>query len=245
MSEPKPALYDAIAGLYDDWSESVIEDVEFYVEQALAAGGPMVELAVGTGRIAVPVAKAGIDVIGIDESPGMLAVAGRYAEQEGVADRLDLRLGDIRMPPVAERVPLVTIPFRSLLHLPTNAEKLRALGAAAALLEPGGRVVFDVFAPSEEDIAETNGVWLEREPEIFERADWDRATSTLRLSVRRGEEATSFTLHWLEAPSWRALIANAGLEVEAVYGWFDGRPWAGGEDMVWVCRRVDDGRAGP
>src|SRR5262245_42593282 len=60
-----PALYDRIAAIYDPWSRSVTEDVEFYVEEALAAGGPLVELAVGTGRIAVPVAKAGIPVIGV------------------------------------------------------------------------------------------------------------------------------------------------------------------------------------
>ena len=53
-------LYDPIAGIYDPWSASVTEDVEFYVEEALASGGPVVELAVGTGRIAVPIAQAGI-----------------------------------------------------------------------------------------------------------------------------------------------------------------------------------------
>ena len=67
---PDRALYDAIARIYDPWSRSVVEDVDFYVEEALASGGPVVELAVGTGRIAVPVAKAGVQVIGVDESPG-------------------------------------------------------------------------------------------------------------------------------------------------------------------------------
>src|SRR5262245_42996944 len=114
------ALYDAIAQIYDPWSVSVREDVGFYVDEALAAGGPVVELAVGTGRIAVPTAKAGVQVIGVDESPGMLAVAREYAEREGVSDRLDLRVGDLREPPVTERVPLVTIPFRSLLHMPSD-----------------------------------------------------------------------------------------------------------------------------
>ena len=66
------ALYDRIAGIYDPWSVSVKEDVELYVEEALASGGPVVELAVGTGRVAVPTAKAGIGVIGVDQSPGCL-----------------------------------------------------------------------------------------------------------------------------------------------------------------------------
>ena len=231
------ALYDRIAGIYDPWSVSVTEDVEFYVGEAVAAGGPVVELAVGTGRIAVPVAKAGIPVIGVDQSSAMLARAQEYAEREGVADRLDLRLGDLREPPVDERVPLVIVPFRSLLHMTDEHEKLRALSAAATLLEPAGRLIFDVFAPSIEDIEETDGLWLEREPGIFERADWDVRSRTLALSVRGGEEATTFELHWLSAPEWHHLVEHAGLEVVELYGWFDRRPYDGGEDQIWVCRR--------
>jgi ubiquinone/menaquinone biosynthesis C-methylase UbiE len=231
-------LYDSIAGIYDPWSRSVTEDVEFYVEHALASGGPVVELAVGTGRIAIPVAQAGIDVIGVDSSSGMLAVARAAAEEAGVADRLDLRVGDLREPPVSERVPLVLCPFRSLLHMETEDEKLRALRAARRLLEPGGSFVFDVFAPSREDIEETDGRWLEREPGIFERADWDEASRTLSLSVRSDDgSAITFALHWLSAPEWARLLDDAGLEVEAMYGWFDGRPQSGEEDMVFVARR--------
>jgi hypothetical protein len=96
--------------------------------------------------------------------------------------------------------------------------------------------VFDVFAPSTEDVAETDGRWLEREPGIFERADWDEVTRTLTLSVRSGETAASFTLHWLGVAEWRALLDRAGLVEEALYGWFDRRPFDGGEDMIWVCR---------
>jgi len=231
-------LYDAIASFYDPWSRSVTEDVDFYVDRALASGGPMVELAVGTGRIAIPIARAGIRVIGVDTSPAMLAVARKAAEQVGVAEQLDLRLGDLREPPVSERVPLVVCPFRSLLHMETEAEKLRALRAARALLEPDGHFVFDVFAPSREDIEETNGRWLEREPGIFERADWDEESRTLSLSVRSSDgAATTFGLHWLSAPEWLRLLDEAELEVEALYGWFDGRPYDGEEDMVFVTRR--------
>jgi len=231
-------LYDDIAALYDPWSRSVTEDVLFYVEQALASGGPVVELAVGTGRIAIPIARAGIDVVGVDSSPGMLSVARAAAEDAGVAERLDLRVGDLREPPVAERVPLVICPFRTLLHMETEQEKLRALRAACGLLAPGGHFVFDVFAPSREDIEETDGRWLEREPGIFERADWDEESRTLRLSVRSTDgPATSFGLHWLSVTEWLRLLDEAGLDVEAVYGWFDRRPHDGEEDMVFVTRR--------
>ena len=229
--------YDPIARLYDPWSASVVEDVGFYVEEAVASGGPVVELACGTGRIAVPVARAGIPVIGVDASAGMLEVAREYAAAEGV--ELDLRLGDLREPPVDERVPLVLIPFRSLLHMTTEAERLRALRAARELLLPGGRLVFDVFAPSAEDVEDTNGRWLEREPGIFERADWDEGERTLTLSVRRGEEASTMQLAWLSPPEWRLLLDRAGFDLVAQWGWFDRRPYDGGEDVIFAAVRRD------
>jgi SAM-dependent methyltransferase len=196
-----------------------------------------VELAVGTGRIAVPIAQAGVEVIGVDASRAMLAIARAAAEEAGVSARIDLRVGDLREPPVPERVALVLCPFRSLLHMETEAEKLRALRAARELLEPGGAYVFDVFAPSRSDIEETHDRWLEREPGIFERAVWDEGTRTLSLSVRSGDDEETFGLHWLSEPEWLQLLDRAGFEVEAVYGWFDSRPYDGDEDMIFVCRR--------
>jgi ubiquinone/menaquinone biosynthesis C-methylase UbiE len=234
-------LYDRIARVYDPWSRSVTEDVDFYVDRALASGGPVVELAVGTARIAVPIARAGIRVIGVDSSESMLEVARETAAAAGVGDLVDLRLGDLREPPVAERVPLVICPFRSLLHMETEDEKLRALRAAQALLVPGGRFVFDVFSPSREDIEETHGHWLEREPGIWERADWDESTRTLSLSVRSGDDTTTFGLHWLSAPEWLRLLDLAELEIEALYGWFDLRPHDGEEDLIFIARKSGAG----
>ena len=160
---------------------------------------------------------------------------GALAEEHGVAELVDLRVGDLREPPVSERVPLVICPFRSLLHMEDESEKLRALRAARELLQPGGRLVFDVFAPSPEDIAETNGIWIERERDIFERADWDEGNRRLRLSVRSGGSAASMDLQWLSAIEWRRLIDEAGFDVAGLYGWFDRKPFRGGEDMIWVC----------
>src|SRR5947209_12528524 len=109
-------------------------------------------------------ALAGAHVIGIASSAEMLAVCAEPARQAGVGERVDLRLGDLRRPPVDERVPLVTCPFRAYLHLRDDDERLEALSAAHALLQPGGKLVFDVFTPSREDIEETHGRWIEREP---------------------------------------------------------------------------------
>ena len=229
--------YDPIARLYDPWSASVIEDISFYVEEAVASGGPVVELGVGTGRIAIPVAMAGVHVIGVDSSEGMLAVCAQRAREAGVDSRLELRLGDLRRPPVSERVPLVTCPFRAFLHLPDDEARLEALRSARELLRPGGRLVFDVFTPSQEDVEETHGLWIEREPGIDERADWDLDAQTLTLSVRGPQGASSMVLWWLEPERWHALLSQAGFEVEACFGWFDRRPYSGGEDTVWIASR--------
>jgi SAM-dependent methyltransferase len=230
--------YNSIARLYDPWSRSVVEDVGFYVEEAQrAAPGPIVELGVGTGRIAIPVAASGVSVIGVDSSEGMLTVCREQAVLADVADHIDLRLGDYRHPPVTELVELVFCPFRAYLHLHSDDERLGALQAAHVLLTPGGRLVFDVFAPGRDDIEETHGRWLEREPGIFERADWNEAARTLTLTLRGPEDETTMTLAWISVDEWRDLIERAGFEIEALYGWFDRRPWAGHDDSIWIARR--------
>jgi len=232
--------YDAIAALYDPWSRSVKEDVDFYVAEARKAGGPVVELGVGTGRIAVPTAQAGVAVIGVDSSEGMLDVCRKHAEAVGVAELLDLRLGDLRRPPVTERAHLITCPFRSLLHLESDEERLRTLRGVYGLLLPGGRFVFDVFAPSREDVEDTHGRWLEREPGIWERADWDLNRRVLTLSVRGKAGETHMQLAWRSAEEWRHLLERTGFEIVGCYGWFDMRPYEGGEDSVWIARRPTD-----
>ncbi len=230
------SFYDPIAELYDPWSLGVVEDVGFYVSEAAAAGGPIVELGVGTGRIAIPTALAGVPVIGVDSSERMLAICRRRAEEAGVAALLDLRLGDLRRPPVSERVRLVTCPFRALLHLRSDEERLEAFAAVRALLEPRGQFVFDVFAPSREDVEATQRRWLEREPGIWERADWEVESRQFTLSVRGTSGATRMELAWLPAEEWRALLERAGFEVVACFGWFDRSPFIGGEDSVWIAR---------
>jgi SAM-dependent methyltransferase len=231
------SAYDQIARIYDPWSRTVVEDVAFYVERAVASGGPMLELGVGTGRIAVPVACAGIRAVGVDSSAGMLEVARERAGVAGVGDLVDLLQGDMRDPPVDGEFPLVAIPFRSLLHMETDADRRAALAAVRAHLAPGGQFVFDVFTPGADDIADTHARWLEREPGIWERADWNERTRTLILRVRGLGGEAEMSLAWLSVPEWRALLDEEGFELEALYGWFDGSPWTGGEDSVWVCRR--------
>src|SRR5581483_5228228 len=137
--------YDSWADRYDDRPAGVAADVTFYAGLAREADGPLVELAVGTGRVAIPVAQStGRRVIGIDSSPAMLAQARARAAEEGV--ELDLREGDIRELELEEPAALIYCPARSLLHLPTWADRRRCFERVAASLRPGGRFAWNAFA---------------------------------------------------------------------------------------------------
>jgi SAM-dependent methyltransferase len=140
---------------------------------------------------------------------------------------------------VQERVPLVICPFRSLLHMQTDDDRRRVLDGVRNLLVPGGRVVFDVFAPGAKDIETTHERWLEREPGIYERAVWDENERTLTLTVRGEDTETTMALAWVGPEEWRALLSDSGFEIEACHGWFDRTPYAGGEDTIWITRRAN------
>src|SRR5438874_11060713 len=113
---------EAFSRRYDEWSANMTADIAFYVELARQARGPLVELAVGNGRVAIPVAQTtGRPVIGIDSSPAMLDQARRNATAAGVD--LDLRLGDMRDLASVEPAALVYCPARALLHLPTWTDR--------------------------------------------------------------------------------------------------------------------------
>jgi hypothetical protein len=94
-----------------------------------------------------------------------------------------------------------------------------------------------VFAPGQDDIAETHGRWLEREPGIWERADWNEETRTLVLRLRTREAEAEMSLAWLSVQEWSDLLREEGFVIDAVYGWFDRSPWRGGEDSIFVCHR--------
>ena len=136
---------EAFADRYEEWSADMTADIAFYVELARQAAGPLVELAIGNGRVAIPVAQAtGQRVIGIDSSPAMLAQARARAAATGV--QLDLRDGDMRELVLDEPAALIYCPFRALLHLPTWTDRRRAFERVAASLGPGGRFAWNAFA---------------------------------------------------------------------------------------------------
>ncbi|MDX6548262.1 MAG: hypothetical protein QOG33_1812 [Gaiellales bacterium] len=226
--------YGALGADYDRWCRSVTEDIAFYVELALESGGPVLELGVGSGRIAVPTALAGVPVVGVDLSPEMLDLAWARA----LPHRVTLRLvrADMRDLPELGRFALVTVPFRALLHLRDDDERLALLTAVRGLLLPGGRLAFDVFHPDRIDIEETHGRWLEREPGILERAVWRPDERSLTLSVRTAEREAVMELWWTEPHRWATLLGEAGFSSIECFGWFDRRPLQSvSADSVWVA----------
>ena len=233
------SVYDPIAHLYDPWSRSVIEDIEFYVEEALATSGPVVELGVGTGTDRGPdrAPRPARDRRRLLRPRCCASCRGR-ARVNGVVDLVDLRLGDLREP-AGRRARAARdrpVPLATCTCVRTRSGAGRSPRRVSSLL-PGGRLVFDVFAPGADDIAETHGRWLEREPGIFERADWDEEARTFTLRVRGDGDETAMELAWVSPDEWRALLVESGFEIVGHYGWFDRRPYSGGEDSIWVARR--------
>lgn len=208
------------------------EDVEHYVELARETPGPLVELAVGNGRVAIPVAReTGRPVLGIDSSAAMLAQARERARAAGV--ELELRLGDMRDLELEQPAGLILCPARSLLHLPTWRDKRRVFERVAASLAPGGRFAWNAFVFDHTLAARLDGTTRDQNGVVHtlryvptdNRIDIEHAGSTI-------------SLWWATRPEWEGLIDVSGLEVEALYGWFDRRPF--GEDsreFVWVVRR--------
>src|SRR5688572_13224303 len=136
------------------------EDVPFYVELARQTEGPLVELAVGSGRVAIPVAReTGRPVLGIDSSAAMLELARQRASAAGVD--LELRQGDMRDLELDEPAGLIYVPARSLGHLPTWADRRRVFERAYASLRRGGRFVWNFFVFDPGIAARNDGEWSE------------------------------------------------------------------------------------
>jgi SAM-dependent methyltransferase len=234
------SAYDRLGARYDAWCRSVTEDIPFYVDLAVAAAGPVLEIGVGSGRVAVPTALAGVPVVGVDASATMLGLARARAAPHELA--LRLVQADMRDLPDLGRFALVTVPFRAFLHLRSDAERLAVLRALRDRLDPGGVLAFDVFHPDRADVEETHDRWIEREPGIFERALWDEANRRLVLSVRTAGVEAEMELWWAGPDDWRRLLAQAGFARIRCYGWFDRRSLApASTDSVWVAESPPPG----
>jgi hypothetical protein len=223
---------EAFADRYEERSAHMTADIDFYVDLAREVEGPLVELAIGNGRVALPVAQAtGRRVTGVDSSPAMLEQARVRAAAAGVD--LDLRQQDMRDLSLEEPAGLIYCPFRSLLHLPTWADRRRTFERVAASLLPEGRFAWNAFAFDHRFAARVDG---RHQQEPLPHTDrYSVGDNRIDIILESGERSS---LWWATKNEWLGLIDVAGLECEALYGGFAREPFRDDSgEYVFVTRR--------
>jgi len=257
MAAPDTAepLADALARLYDVDLVEDPGDLDLYLALATRVDGPVLELAAGTGRLAVPLAAAGHDVTAVDLDPAMLARLRRHAAAAGVgssgglevveADLLDLEL------PAAGTYGLAFIALNSLFLLATRDGQRQAFRTIASHLAPGGVAAVDVWLPDADDLARFDGrmilEYVRDDPETGRQvtkvaaAQHDASTGIVNLtSIFEEGRAGGATARWIRRDVLRLVSADeltdfatsAGLEVETVAGDYDLGPLGSGGDRA-------------
>jgi len=239
---------------YTDTYGRRLDDVQFYVAQAVACGGPVLEYGVGNGRIAVPMARHGVRVTGVDHSAEMLDdLAARIAsEPPEVRDRVQVVRGDMRTARVTGRFPLVICPFNAALHLYTRDDVERFFARVHAHLAPRGRFIVDLSIPSLEDLTRdpTRAYRAPRfrHPRVgvvryVEHFDYDAFRQIMFVSMqfepvdpKHPPFATPLAHRQFFPQEWEALLHYNGFDVAKVSGDFYGGPLDRTSDvMVWTC----------
>ena len=221
----------ALADNYEEWSAHMTADIAFYVSLARQANGPLVELGIGNGRVAIPIAQAtGKRVIGIDTSPAMLDQARMNAAKAGV--ELELIEGDMRNLALTEKAALIYCPFRGLLHLPTWADRRRTFEQVAASLQPDGQFAWNAFAFDHKIAAHLDGVHQEQPiPHTIRYAVGENRVDIIL------DDGVKSSIWWATKNEWLGLLDIAGLQVEALYGGFAGEPFTdNSREYVFVAR---------
>ena len=251
--------YDAWADVYDSVYSYVRDDIPFYVEEALAADGPVLELGCGTGRVTIPIATAGVDITGVDSSPAMLDVARRKAAVLPQGQRPQLVEGDMQALDLGRKFSLVIIPFRGFLALMTVEDQISALSSISSLLAPGGRLVFDVFVPDlDMPVQEGDTSYHLRDvvdPEtgrrlvLWHQSAYDNHAQVIdaRIIVEELDETGTverryyrdFQLRYAYRWELHHLLTASGYTVDDLYGDFERTPFdEDSTDMVWVATRL-------
>jgi SAM-dependent methyltransferase len=239
--------FDVFAEYYDLEFEGFLDDLPLYQGYAEDAGGPVLELACGTGRLLLPLAEAGHALTGVDISPAMLAVARRRAEAAGLGGRIALVEDDMRtLDRLGEaRFRLAFCAINSFLHLPDAAAQLAALRAVHRRLEPGGRLILDLFHPHPDVLADYDGRLAHEEsfvdPATGERIDkfvsrtLDAATQTIHSAFiydriggdgRLTRTVAPFRLRYIHRYELELLLARAGFALAELLGDYALAPFA-------------------
>lgn len=248
--------YDDWADIYDAVYADLTHDIDFYVELARESGGPVLELGCGTGRISLAIAREGIAVTGIDISPRMIAVAQDKAARRGFSERCVFQSGDMAAVQLAERYPLVIMPFRSFQSMLTVEEQRQALARVRERLAPGGLFAMDTFNPDVNSLVGDQASVayhvkdVEREGGgtlvVWGQNGWNPVTQVndVRLIIEEVSDEgvverrlmRDFEQRYTFRYELEHLLELSGFAVEAVYGDFDGGPVSEEtEDLVWVA----------
>ncbi len=249
--------YDAIAELYDGYPGNYLEDILFYAEEAKRAGSPVLEIGVGTGRLAFCLAAVGLDVIGIDSSPAMLRVLERKrAAVGGQPGRVTVVAADMRRFAFRRRFPLAIVAFRTFLYLLSRADQRKALRAIRRHLAPGGRLVMSFFVPPKDLLAlgRTEAHEMARFPApdgsgevvALDRAEAipskKRLVSRITYEWRDGLEGTArrlghtMVMRYMYPEEVPPLLESCGYHVVAGYGGFDRGPLTEhSREQIWVA----------
>jgi SAM-dependent methyltransferase len=259
MSEPSAAAR-ALARLYDLDLVDDPGDLDLYLALASRVGGPILELAAGSGRLALPLAAAGNAVTAVDIDPAMLerAAARRATAGPEVADRLDLVEGDLLdlALSAAGSFRLGFIALNSLFLLATRASQRRALRVLADHLGSGGLAAVDVWLPEPDDLARFDGRMVfeyeRRDPETGHEvtkvasARYDPTTAVVDLTAVYEEgDPGEPTIRWIRrdalrlvgADELRAMAEDAGLIVEDIGGDYGLEPMGPGSDRAILVAR--------
>lgn len=267
LSRNSPADNFPVASSFDQWAEVydsvyayVREDIPFYVDEAKKCGGPVLELGCGTGRVTIPIAQAGVDVVGLDFSSAMLEVAGRKAARLGKGDgSLTLLEADMRNFTLVEpykKFPLIIIPFRGFLSLLNVEDEMRTLLNIKRHLAPGGRLIFNIFVPDLNMLLQEGDVpYHFRDvtvPETGQRLVlWHQSSSdnlnqitSARIIVEELDEDgvmsrrlyRDFQLRYIHRWEMHHLLTTCGFEVIDLFGDFAGSAFdEASAEMVWVA----------
>jgi SAM-dependent methyltransferase len=252
--------YDRFSEIYTIWTDTAAAtraNLAFYVDAYLEAEGPVVELGVGDGRIAVEAAARGRAVTGLDLSPVMLDRCRRRAAAADVLDRLTLIQGDFRSFQLDVPAGLIALPYHSLGHLVTLDEKRDALARVYAQLCPGGRFIFDDFLMTPALIAHMRRVQLRATYKSAAGLDtflwvtslvdegaqritvvtWEDEADAEGLQVRR--QYRRLSLSWVDPSQARALLSDAGFLIEACFGDFARTPFdqETATEQIWMARK--------
>lgn len=252
-------IYETSAEYYDFVDAyTAREDVPFYVEQARASGGPVLEIGCGTGRVLIPTAKAGIEICGLDYSNAMLRRCREKMARESAEVRArvsSLTQGDMRDFELGRTFKLITIPFRPFQHLETVDDQLACLVCVRKHLADGGRFILDIFNPSipamaddsrlkafghEPEVAMPDGRRVSRWARIAER-NYAKQYNDVELIYEvkhpdgRAEQAIfAFRMRYLFRYEAEHLLVRAGFEVEALYADYNKSPYGSaypGDDL--------------